>query len=190
MGKWQPATTRGVPIVIATAVLLAAVGGAAVMAPSAEAQADLTLDTLSVSGANQTVGGNVTDVMLSTTLDYQHDVPDATRRIVKLKAGPSADDLTLLDYQQVRDPAGTASGSVTLSGSVLDHSAWTADTFAPGIANTTSQEVVVQAVVEVHRETGDVVRHSVTDTATVTLTDDTELTVSVGGTGNVTVRTA
>jgi hypothetical protein len=190
MGNWQPATDRRVLFASALAVTLATTaGGAALLAPGAAATASMTLDTLSVAGVNETVSGNVSDVRISTTLDYNHSVPDASRRIVKLRVGPSADNMTLLDYQQTRDPAGTASGSVTLAGTLLDHQGWTADTFDPGVANTTSREVVVEAVIEVHRSNGQVVSHTVMDTATVTLSDDAELTATIGGSGSITVST-
>jgi hypothetical protein len=106
-----------------------------------------------------------------------------------LKVGPSKDDLTLVDYQQQRDPSGSASGTVTLSGSVLEHDTYTTESFQPAVASTSTREIVVQAVIEIQRSGGDAVTHTVTDTATIRLTDDAELTATVGGTGVVSVET-
>ncbi|AFH22477.1 hypothetical protein OSG_eHP27_00125 [environmental Halophage eHP-27] len=188
MGDWQPAIGRRRIALLVIGLGLVVGAGVALALPTAAGSASLEMDGLSVAGTNETVSGNVSDVQLQTTLTYSHDVPDAERRIVRLKVGPTADDLTLLDYQQTRDPTGTASGTVELAGSVLDHPSWTAKTFDPGLANTTSQEVVVQAVVEVQRAGGDAVTHTVTDTATVTLTDDAELTATISGDGSLTVQ--
>jgi hypothetical protein len=175
---------------IASSIVLLTLGVAgAFVAPSSPAQASMQMDGLSVADTNKTVSGNVTDVALTTDLSYQHDVPDADRRIVKLKVGPSKDDLTLVDYQQQRDPSGSASGTVTLSGSVLEHDTYTGESFQPAVASTSTREIVVQAVIEIQRSGGDAVTHTVTDTATVRLTDDAELTATVGGTGVVSVST-
>jgi hypothetical protein len=175
---------------IASSIVFLTLGIAgAFVAPSSPAQASMQMDGLSIADENKTVSGNVTAVTLDADLSYQHEVPDAERRIVKLKVGPSKDDLTLVDYQQQRDPSGTASGTVTLSGSVLEHEAFSAEVFQPGVASTSAREIVVQAVVEVQRSGGDAVTHTVTDTATVRLTDDAELSAAVGGTGVVSVET-
>jgi len=179
------ATVYRIGIVLA---VLALIGGVAFAVP-AGASADMDIGSLDVADANETVDQNVSDVVLSATLDYQHDVPDAERRIVKLKAGPSEDDLELVDYQQARDPAGTASGSVTLGGSVIDATTFTTGDFQPDVAGNTSQEIVVEAVIEVERATGDTVRHTVTDTATVHVQDGTELVVELGGSGSIDVQT-
>jgi hypothetical protein len=190
MTGWQPATRRTLYGCGIVAIVIAATAGSALLlTDDASAQTDMTLDTLNVTGTDRTVSGNVTAVRLTSGLDYQPEVPDATRRIVKLQVGTTTGDFETITYQQTRDPAGTASGSVQLSGSVLDHSALSASDFQPPVANTTSQELVVRAVLEVHRSTGDVVTHTVTDTATVTLHDDGTLSATVGGTGNITVQT-
>jgi hypothetical protein len=173
---------------IASGIVLLTLGIAgAFIAPSSPAEASMQMDGLSIADENKTVSGNVTGVTLDADLSYQHEVPDAERRIVKLKVGPSKDDLTLVDYQQQRDPSGTASGTVTLSGSVLEHEAFSAEVFQPGVASTSAREIVVRAVVEVQRSGGDAVTHTVTDTATIRLTDDAELSAEVGGTGVVSV---
>lgn len=159
------------------------------MASTPDAQASMQMDGLSVADTNETVSGNVTDVQLHADLSYQHDVPDAERRLVSLKVGPTRDDLTLLDYTQTRGPEGSASGTVALSGSLLQHDRFSAEDFDPDVASTSSREIVVRAVIEVQRAGGDAVVHTVTDTATVTLTDDAELTATIGGSGSVSVET-
>lgn len=170
-------------------LVLAASVGAAIAVSGSSAAASLEMDQLSVSDTSETVTGNVSDVQLSTTLSYEHDVPDADRRQIKLKAGPTQDDLEMVTFRQERDPAGTASGSVDLTGSVLDVSGFTADDFDPEVASTSSQDIVVQAIIEVQRPDADPVKHIVTDTATVTITDGTQLTATIGGDGSITIET-
>jgi len=178
----------GIIIVVLTAVGLGAV---AVADPAGAATADVSTETLSVSGANQTVveGENVSDVTLSATLAYDHDVPDATQRVVELRVGPQGGDTQYVDYVVESEPSGTASGEVDLSGSVIEATDLTADDFDPATATTTTQDLVVEAVIEVERENGETVRHVASDTATVTIEDGTDLTVTVGGDGDLTVET-
>lgn len=189
MRLWHPTTRQYRLLALATVALIAAGVGAAALPTPADAQADLTVGSLEVADANSTADANVSDVTLATNLEYAHTVPDAERRIITLKVGPSTDALETIAYQQTRDPPGDASGSVALSGSVFEHSSWTADDWNPAYADTTSREVVVRAVIEVRRASGSAVRHTVTDTATVTITDGGSVTVDLGGTGEFTVST-
>lgn len=173
-------------------VFVAAIGLGILMlgTPTAQgATADLTLGNLTVDGVNRTVSGNVTDVTLTATLDYSFEVPDATQRVVKIQAGADTSSLSTVDYAVQMDPSGTASGTVTLSGSVLSATTLTASDVDPTVASTETTEFVVRAVIEVTRDNGETVTATVTDTVTVTVTDGTELSAQVGGTGNVTVQT-
>lgn len=171
------------------AVVIAITAGGMIALSGGSAGAQVSFDGLDVSDTNQTVTSDVSDVQLSTTVQYEHDVPDADRRQIKLKAGPSKDALELVDYRQARDPAGVASGSVELSGSLVELSGFTADDFNPALADTSSKEIVIQAVIEVQRTNGDPVIHTVTDTATVTIQDGAELTATITGNGDLTVET-
>jgi len=176
---------RAVVILVAVGITIASL---AALTPTTDA-AEVSVDSLDVADHEQTVTGDVTDGGLSATLSYDHDVADAERRIVKLKAGPSESELELVDYRQARDPQPKASGTVELSGSLVELSGFSASDFEPPLAHTASQEIVVQAVVEVQRENGEPVVHTVTDTATIRLTDDAELTATIGGTGGFEVDT-
>lgn len=179
---------QAVGIALATSILLASIG-VGLMVASGGASADVSMGDLAIDDHNATVGGDVSAVTLATTLGYSQDVPDATRRIVTLKVGPSEDELETLAFEQERDPSGTASGEVSLTGDLISDGPFTTDDFDPALASSTSTEVVVQAEIEVHRENGDPVTHTLTDTATVTLNDDAELTVDLGGSGEFTVQT-
>jgi hypothetical protein len=172
------------------AITLTVAAGGVVAFSGGSAAADVKLDSLDVADANKTVTSDVSDVTLSATLSYDHSVPDADRRQVKLKAGPSKDNLELVDYQQARDPSGTASGTVELSGSLVELSGFSAEDFNPALAETSSQEIVVQAVIEVQRAGGDPVIHTVTDTATVTVQEGTELSAEIGGDGSIQIETS
>lgn len=181
-------TRRAIGIALATSILLASVG-VGLMVASGGASADVSMDGLTVDDHEATVGGDVSDVLLATTIGFSHDVPDASRRIVRVEVGPSEDSLETLAFKQERDPSGTASGEVDLTGSLVSDGPFTADTFNPALAGNETTQVVVQATIEVHRENGDPVRHTVTDTATVRLSDDAELTVDLGGSGSFEVET-
>lgn len=153
------------------------------------AQASVTLDEMNVDGTNKTIDGDVSDVLVDTQVNYDHDVPDATQRVVTLKAGPSEGDLETVDYRVFQDPDGTAEGSVGLAGSAVDETSLTAEDFNPALASTQSTDIVVQAVIEIERENGETVTRTVTDTVTITLTDGATIDASVGGEGHTAVET-
>jgi len=169
---------------IAAAVLLA---GALTASP---ASAQVTVDDFEVADHDKTVTGDVTGVGVETTLAFDHAVPDATSRIVKLHVGPSESDLESVAFARERSPTGDDAGQVTLSGDLTDHAAWSASDFDPATASSVEREVVVQATLTLERENGDAVTRTVTDTATITLTDGTELDATLGGDGTFTVETA
>lgn len=188
---WQPAnetTWYRISLLIAGILLLTG-GTLAVFAGSSNAETSVQMSDFTVQGENVTTTDNVTDVTLSATVNYSHDIPDAEDRIVKLRVGPADGDTELVDYKMDRDVAGTGSGSVTLSGSVLDHAQLSAGDFQPGIAETTTQELVVEALVEVNRENGETETAMVSDSVTVSVEDGSSLTVRVGGSGSVSVVT-
>lgn len=187
---WQPALTRRQLYRLAAVCLVVLVASAgALHATTDPASADVSTEGLSIADTDRTVGGNVSDVALATTITYDHAVPDATRRVVRIKAGPTENDLALIDYRQTRDPTGTTTGSVDLAGGLVSDGPFEASAFAPPLAGNTTQEVVVQAEIELQRANGDAVTHTTTDTATVTVRDDATLSVSLGGDGGLTVTT-
>ena len=194
MQIWQPASPgtkkQRLALTLALVIMLPiATVAALTLAPQSAAASGLTLGALTVSDVNRTINGNVTDVRVNARLDYQHDVPDATRRIVKLQVGPSENDLETVTFIQEPDPQGKTSGTVELSGSLLDANAFSRMDFDPALADSKTTEVVVRATVEVRREGGSPVTKSVTKHVSVSLTDGTELTVDVGGSVEVVVVT-
>lgn len=188
---WQPTTTRDWYRVGVTALTLAVVGLAALHVATAQAgaQTDIDMDSLDVAGVNQTVTGNVTGATLTTTLSYETSVPEAQERIIRLKAGPSTDQLTLLDYDRQQSVTGQVSGTIELSGDLLADTALAADDLAPATGATQTTEIVVQADIEVTRPDGPPVTHTIRDTATVRLTDAGTVTATLGGDGTITVHT-
>jgi len=182
---------RRIALVLAAAVLLTGTAGAVLLgfgAAPVAGQSDVSVDSFQVADANRTVDGDVSDVTLTADLAFSQDVPDATERIVKLRAGPSDSDLTTLAFDRTTDVAANESGTVTLSGSLLD-AGFTAEEFDPATAGTTERTVAVEVVVEVTRADGETVTERRTDTATVTLHDSGDLTVALGGSGEFTVTT-
>lgn len=166
------------------------VGGAITAATMpATGQTNVEMGEFRVGDVNETVDGDVSDVTLAADLSYQHDVPDATRRLVKLKVGPDEDNLETVAFVQDDDPSGQDSGTVTLSGSLTDTSAFDAADFDPALAESQTREVVVAATIEVRRANGDPVTTTVTDTVTVTLHDGATLSATVGGSGSIDVAT-
>jgi len=176
-------------IAVVTGVTLVTVGALATAVP-ASGQTNVEMGTLTVSDVNRTVDGDVSDVRIDTEINYEHDVPDATRRIIKLKAGPSADELETVTFVQDSDPQGKDSGSVTASGSLTELSAYSASDFDPALAGTQTRTVVVAAEIEVRRDGGSPVTTQVTEPVTVTLHDGAVLSADVGGSGSVSVNTA
>lgn len=189
MRTWQPATKRQWTSLAIITVLLTAVGGLALLgAGQADAQTNIDVDGLNVTGENRTISGNVTDATLETTLSYNTDVPDADRRTIKLKAAPEDDTPQLIDYTS-RSIDGETSGTVILSGSLMEDTQLTQTTLQPAQAGTTTTEIVVVATIEVTRPDGEAVTTERRDTVTLTLRDDGSLVAEVGGTGSVTVET-
>ena len=184
-----PTRNRRLRRIALLTTVLAIVAAAVILPTPATGQADLSLGDMTVSGTNQTVTSDVSDVRIQSTIDYEHDVPDVDRRIVTLKAGPSPDDLETMDFRTAT-PTGADSGSTTLSGSLTDHPRLSAADFDPAVAGNTTEEITVQAILEVRRENGPTVTEQVTKTATVTVQDDTELVVNVGADTTVEVTTA
>jgi len=191
MFDWQPATRQQMYRLALLSLALAVVGASAiaVAATSADGQTSVEMDGLDVADVNRTISGNVTDVTLSADLSYSHDIADTEQRIIKLKAGPSEEELSTISYVVARDAPGTDSGTVTLTGSLLEADGLTASDLDPALASTNETDVVVQAVVEIERADGEVVRRTVMDTAVIRLTDDGELAVSIGGSGGFSVKT-
>lgn len=175
--------TAGAALLVLSAVILVGAQDAD-GAPTAEA-GDLT-----VTDVNRTVSGDVTDVSVTAELDYSFDVPDAERRIVKLKVGPDAGNLSTVAFRQDSSPGGADAGTVTLSGSVLDATNLTAAEVDPALASNTTTDLVVAATIEVRRAGGDPVTDTVTAPLSMTLRDGTDLTASVGGNVTVGVTTA
>ena len=185
MQRWQPAfgstvtyRTVGVSIIV---LLVAGMSVLSLVPQTTRATADLSLGSLDASGVNQTVDGDVSDVRLNAAIDYQHDIPDATRRIVKLQVGTTKDNLETVSFVQEPDPDGTASGTVDLTTSLFDASALSPEDVDPGMAETKKTDVLVRAVVEVRRAGGEPVTQTVTERVTLKIHDGTELTASVGG---------
>jgi len=176
-------------VAIMTGVTLVTVAALLTATAPAAGQSDLELGTLTVSDVNRTVDGDVSDVQIDAQLDYSHDVPDATRRIVTLKAGPSADNLETVTFAQESGPAGTDSGSVSLSGSLTELDAYSASDFDPALADSQTRTVVVAAEIEVRRESGEPVVTQVTEPVTIQLHDGAVLSADVGGSGDITVNT-
>jgi hypothetical protein len=176
-------------LIIITAILLT-VGATALIAGvyTADAQADLTLGELTVGDTEQTVDGEVSDVELGATLDYSYEVPDGTRRIVQLEARQPGGEWQTVDYAQDEIAGGSDTGTVLLSGSLLDATDLTTGDVSPALAESETTDLEVRASIEIRRDGGDAVTHNVTDTTTLTLTDSTELTATVGGSGTLTVQ--
>lgn len=185
--RLEPWQTKLIAVLLGTS--LVAAGAILVATQPAEAQTDATLDDLQIGDVNETVDGNVTAVGLTADVGYQWDVPDASRVVVRLKAGPDRDSLETLTFRQVDDADSTGSGTYQMGGDVTTHSRLAPSTFNPDLASTESTSVVVVAEIEVRRAGGGNVTTTASDTVDVTLHDGATLSAQVGGTGNLTVST-
>lgn len=167
--------------------LLAAAVGIGLAAQPATGQADVSMGTLDVAGANTTADGDVTDVRLSVNAAYQYDVVDADRYVLELMVGPDADQLEAIDFVQSTVEGGQDSGTADLDASILDSSHYAASDFEPPVAGTATEDVTVGLRLEVRRAGGDPVTALVTEPVAVTIHDDAVLTADVGGDGAVSV---
>ncbi len=169
-------------------IVLATTGAAIsfVTAPVA-GQTSVNVESLSITDATTTANDDVTDVQIDTTLGYNQSVPDATERVIKLRVGPSDSNLETLTFTRTESPA-DGTGTVELSGSLMD-AGFSASDFNPDPGATKETTVVVEAVIEVPRENGDPVTATATDTATVTVDDGAIVQATVGGEGELTVKT-
>jgi len=76
--QWQPATRRQYRIATTLGIIALVAVGAVVATQPASGQAEIQTGDLTISDTDETINGDVSDVRLSTTLDYSHDVPDAS----------------------------------------------------------------------------------------------------------------
>lgn len=188
---WQPATTRGprARIALATIIILSAatIGALAYGPQEAAADSGVELGGLQGSGVNETLDGNLSNIEIAASINYDHDVPDATRRVVELHVGPSESEMTNVGFLNEPEPEGEASGSVDIEASLFDADGFEPGDFQPDLAESETTTVVVQAVVEVRRDAGGPERSTVTEEFDVTLHDDATLTVESGGTVSLSV---
>lgn len=168
-------------VVLAAVVLIPAPGAG---------QAELDTNSLEIDGVDRTVDGDVSEVQLSTELDYQYNVPDVDSHTVTLYVAPEGGDYETVTYQYETRVDANNSGSVELSGDITDHSEISASDIDPATATTETTTVQIKTDIEVNRETGDPVTDQSETTATIELTDSGSLEASVGGTGELTVTTA
>lgn len=176
-------------ITVALVALAVAVGLLVAGVPSAaQGDTDVSVESLSVADHETTVTGDVSDVTLDATVGYNHSVPDATERIIELRVGPTESDLQTVSFIREQDPTGTATGTESLSGSLVD-AGFDASALTPATAGTTETQVVVQVRMELTRANGETLTRTAEDTATLTLHDDATLSASLGGTGAFTVST-
>lgn len=176
-------------LAVLVGLTLVTAGGIYVATQPGQAQSDAQLGDLEIGDVNRTVDGDVTAVSLAADVDYQWDVPDASRVVVELKAGPDRDNLETLAFRQVDDAQPSGSGTFEMGGDLTQHSRLSASMFDPGLARTTNQSVVVVAEIEVRRAGGGNVTSAASDSVTVVLHDGATLEAGVGGTGNLTVST-
>ena len=187
---WQPMTRFDRRRLVALIALVAVVATVSLTSvPTTTAQADLLTDELSIGNQTETVNGDVSGVTLQTSLDYQHDVPEADRRLINLYVAPEGGEYEQVTFDYDSNPTDQASGTVSLSGDITEHSGIDAADIDPVAAGNESMTVDVKAEIEVERTNGDPVVSSVTDTATLTVEDGTTLSAEVGGTGSFTVQT-
>jgi len=170
--------------------LLVAVGVAALTVLATPAAADVTVDGLTANDTDHDLGGNVSDVTLTGDLAYEHDVTDADQRVIELQVAPDGESPESVAYIVETDPADTASGTVTLTGSIFDHSALAVSDVQPAAGETTTTELTVRVEMEITQTDGETVMATATDTATLTLTADGDAELSIGGEADLSVQTA
>jgi len=193
---WQPAydSDRRAYRFLKYAAIAVAVGSLLVVtfgvgfSQTVGAQSDVRLDSLETRNVEHTVNGQLEDVSVSGTIDYQYNVPDATQRTVKLQVGSSENDLETVTFDYDREPPANETERVTLDSSIFESQAFTRSELSPSVASTKTTEVVVRVILEIERENGETVTSQETETVTVTLHDDAELSSAVGGV--VTVQVA
>lgn len=171
-----------VTLVLAAILLTASPAGAT-------NETDLHVQNLTVDGVNRTLEGNITGARVETTLNYEIDVADASRRVIRLKVGPNANDTTTLDFSNADVTADQSSGTVTLAGSLFKHESLNASALTPGHGMTNTTEVVVVAEIAVTTTNGETIETVVERPVDITLTDPGGPIARLGGTGNVTVQT-
>lgn len=189
---WQPTTpTNPRRIAYLAATLFLVVLAAVVIIPAPGAgQAELDVDSLEIDGVEKTVDGDVSEVQLSTELDYQYDVPNADSHTVTLYVAPEGGNYETVTYNYESSVDANTSGSVALSGDITEHSKISASDIDPAVATTETTTVQIKTDIEVTRDNGDPVTDQSETTATIQLTDSGSLEASVGGTGELTVTTA
>lgn len=192
---WQPAAKQRrrqwyryglLALVVGTLAVAVTMAGTA----PADANSELQVSDLNVTGVNETVANNVTAANVTTMLHYDIDVPTGDRRVIRLKAGPTANDTVTLDYDNAAMSSGQEQGTVALSGDLFRHEDLTQSLLQPGHGETRTTDIVVVAEVTVSRPNAPDVTTETVEPVTITLTDEGGPVARIGGTGNVTVQTA
>lgn len=171
-----------------------AVGGTALMAVGSEpARASVEIDDdLEVSGANHSGDdGSVEAVTLSVTGSFSFSTNGASEYSIDLQvaSAPDAGDWQSIDWQDDTVLANSSGGSYELSGSVLEHGAWSAEDFSAGAAETNETDVPVRVILRVF-DGGDeaVVEAGAETIAPVSVTNESvEVTGDVTGDGSISV---
>jgi len=191
---WQPPTPKqwhrvGLAAAVTVTLLLAGGLTASFVTESTAQQTEAELSEWSVDDVNRTLDGDLSDLDLTADVEYQYDVEDADRRLVKLAVGPTKNKTETITFEYDREPAPQGAGTVTLTESILSAESLDAEMFRPALAESNTTEIVVGAGLEIQRANGETVTSWAYDRVEIMLTDDATLTASVGGTGNVTVQT-
>lgn len=187
---WQPSPVRQryrILITLGFGVLLLGIGLFVVQADAGTASADVQVGSLSVDDVNRTVDGGVTDVQIDASLTYGTSAPDPQMRVVELLAGPSESELSVVSFSHSNQP--DATGTVDLSGSLVELDSIDAETLTPATGETTTQDIVVGARIEVERANGDTITRTVTQPATIRIENGTDITADLGGEIDLSVQT-
>ena len=140
-----------------------------------------------IDDVNQTMTGELEDVEITTTADWEYNVDNADVRSVHLVAGPSENETDRISYMVDSGVPDEDSGVTEFEASLFDSDTLDKDEFAPGVDETETTEVVVGIGIEVRTENGAEMELYEYETVTVSLTDEGELDGEISGSGSLTV---
>jgi hypothetical protein len=159
-------------VVAAGGGAVAGLAGLAV-ASSREASADVSVDDVTVSDANFEAAS--ADPVIEATIPYSYSVPSVTELIVELLVDGDA-----VASESLRTDTAELSNSTTLTGRVVDSSAWSLSDFDAVVGETVTHDVTVGVRLTVLDGETVQAEASAEQTATVEVSNPQQGTASVG----------
>lgn len=169
-----------------------ATGGIALYSLSDRSKAQVQIDGLNVSDAQKEVSNPVNSVRVDVDTQYSYDAEVVPTKVVLRLEGTTQSESTQLDAIEPDSLSQSQEGSPTLNGNLLDLPGLTAPDLSPQEVGESVTETVTLRLKLTIRHDGRVIKTATeTDDALIEITKTKPgATISLGGTGEITIQTS